>query len=207
MKIKYILAVALFGSTVDTVRAQFPDQFYTNGTHMNVWKTEDGKKSILWFEREPGNKIVYRQSLVVIYDAEPEYAYYINLGTRKYVGRYSFADGNYSVLPEEARDTDLANIPSTAFPPAGELPKVSELLTDSRNADKLLDPPPTAKFPKLQSSQWDSVYFDANRNRIKAKLLLRKDTAESTRTSANQPRQAIVFMCSLLLLTRVDGRN
>jgi hypothetical protein len=172
MKINCMICTVLFVCLADTCQAQFPDQFYTNGTHINVWKIERGQKSILWFEREPGDKIVYRQSLVVVRDDEPQYAYYINLGTRKYIGRYSYPDGKYSVLPENARDEDPSNIPAAAFPPPSELPSIGDLLTDSNNANKLLDPPPTAKYPKLDRSEWDSVYFTNQRKRIKARLTL-----------------------------------
>ena len=153
-----------------SLAAQYPDQFYTNGEKMDVWRREDGRRTIMWFSKEPGERIRYQQSLVVLNDDEPDYAYYIDLGTRKYVGRYSFSKDKYSVLPTDERRTDRADIPEAAFPPLGALPTVDELL-DSENTNGLLDPPPTKEFPKLRTGTWVSVYFTRDRKPIRASVV------------------------------------
>ena len=170
------LAVCVFvGVMIATdANAQYPDQFYTNGVHIDVWRTETekGQKSTLWFCREPGDKITYKESLAVIYDNKPEYVYFIDLGTRKFVGRYSFIQDKYSILPEDARRQNKDDIPEDAFPEPGELPTVAQLISGSQNQNTLLDPPPTKLYfmPGLKTSSWNSTYFTDQRLRIQAKV-------------------------------------
>ena len=142
---------------------------------MDVWLIGNGRKTIMWFSREPGDRIVYRQSLVVVYDNEPQWAYYIDLGTKKFVGRYSFPQDKYSVLPENARREDKGEIPDESFPEPGELPTVDQLLPESQDHSKLADPPPTKNYPRLSSSSWDTSYFTGQRQRIRPKLTFNVD--------------------------------
>jgi hypothetical protein len=174
---RYLPAFLLFMGFMNSInaKAQYPDQFYTNGRQMDVWRAEEGRKTILWFFREPGDKISYRQSLVIIYDDRPEWAYYVNLGTRKFVGRYSFRLDKYSILPEDARREDRGEIPEEAFPEPGDLPTVDQLISESKNQNTLLDPPPTKSYPGLRTSSWDSTYFTAQRQMIKAKISFNGD--------------------------------
>ena len=170
MRTCIIVAGLIVANGAAIAHAQFPDQFFTNGTNIDVWLIGNGQKTIMWFSREPGDRIVYQQSLVVVYDAEPQWAYYVDLGTRKFVGRYSFPQDKYSVLPEDARRENKSEIPEESFPEPGELPTVDQLLSKSQNRSKLADPPPTKNYPRLSASSWDTAYFTDQRQRIQAKV-------------------------------------
>lgn len=105
---------------------------------------------------------------MIVFDDDPEYAYYVNLGTKKFVGRYSFTEDGYSLLAEEDQREEIGDIPPSAFPPLGELPAVQELMPETGNNERLLDPPPTREYPRLQRSRWKSMYLTADRKPIKA---------------------------------------
>lgn len=170
MRSALVVCTFVIALNATVANGQYPDQFYTNGKHMDVWRAEANRKTILWFSREPGEKISYRQSLVIINDDEPQWAYYVDLGTRKFVGRYSYRLDKYSLLPEDARKEARADIPEDAFPEPGDLPRVDQLLSGSQNREKLSDPPPTRRYPKLERSSWDSSYFTVARQRIATKV-------------------------------------
>lgn len=187
MKLKSITWALVLTSVATVAHAQYPDQFYTNGTKMDVWRAEPGRKTILWFSKEPGDKISYGQSLVIIYDTEPQWAYYVNLGTRKFVGRYSFEKDKYSLLSPDAQKEYRANMnmpPHADFPPPGEMPTVDKLLEGSENENRLLDPPATASYPRLKRSTWDSSYFTDQRVLIRNRLVFNDDRGSFTFTDA-----------------------
>ncbi|MGD0042079.1 MAG: hypothetical protein ABSE84_17030 [Isosphaeraceae bacterium] len=173
MRSLLVVCVLVCGLNTTAANAQYPEQFYTNGKDMDAWRADPmvtGRKTTLWFTKEPGDKISYRQSLVLVDDNQPEWAYYKDMGTEKFVGRYSFRLDKYSILPEEARRQDRDDIPEKAFPKPGDLPTVDQLLSGSRNRHKLSDPPPTKNYPRLETSSWESSYFTDRHQRIATKV-------------------------------------
>lgn len=170
-----LLALVILQLHVNSATAQYPDQFYTNGKEIDVWRVEADRKTILWFSREPGDRITYKQSLVIVYNSDPEWAYYVNLGTRKFIGRYSFTREGYSLLHPDSRREKINDIREDAFPAPREMPTVAQLLPTSRNLDRLSKPPATKEYPDLRNSSWDSTYFTVGRDRVRARLTLKSD--------------------------------
>jgi hypothetical protein len=148
---------------------------------MDVWRVEAGRKTILWFGKQPGDRLVYTQSLVIVNDDEPDWAYYFDLGVYKYVGRYSFVEDKYSLLPKASQRADLQDIPQSAFPAPGPMPNVKDVFTNADNENSLLDPPPTKQYPRLRNSSWVSSYLStAATSRVKYDALITFNSATGT---------------------------
>jgi hypothetical protein len=59
----------------------------------------------------------------VYYPSTPRYVYYYNPYRKVYWGRYDLEAQGYSMLEEKDRKEKLADIPESAFPKPGEMPK------------------------------------------------------------------------------------
>jgi len=85
----------------------------------------------------------YSYHYVVYYPSYPRYYYYYNPYSGVYWGRYEVDDNGkgkgYSLLAGKDRKQKLKDIPESAFPKPGEMPKVPE----SADGEKMLPPPAT----------------------------------------------------------------
>ena len=157
------------------VNLDHPDQFYTNGKKADGWSRDEdnGLRSSFWFAKNPRNSLTYEQQIVIIYDARPDVAYYFDATTKRFVGRCDLATGKYSLLPQEFRRERISDIHESWFPSPGRLPTVGQLLPAlpagiAANETQLQLPPPTARFPRLDSSKWDTSYMSAGGQRVRA---------------------------------------
>jgi hypothetical protein len=165
------------GITPAQVRLRHPDQFYTNGEKVDGWTrdTDNRLRSTFWFAKNPENSLVYRQQIVIIYDAAPTKAYYFDATTKEFVGRFDLASEQYSLLPKPFRRERLAEIAEARFPPPGPMPTIGDMFERPdgglpSNQQTMMPPPPTTEFPRLQASSWDTNYTTAEGSRIRARV-------------------------------------
>ena len=168
-------AYFVFGTTCAVAQQQeldHPIQFYSNGKKVDAWTRNDsaGLNSTFWFARNPAKSLVYQQQIVIVYDSEPDKAYYFDVTTKKFIGRYDFESEKYSLLPRESRRKSLKEIDH--FPPAGGLPAITQMFdgAPSGNQNTLLPPPPTKRYPRLHKTSWDSNYTAADGTRVRATI-------------------------------------
>jgi hypothetical protein len=82
----------------------------------------------------------YKHHYVMFYPSHPNYYYFFNPYKQAFWGRCPcecHGQEQYSLLPEQFRKPDLAQIPETAFPPMTQMPPVP----DSKDGEKLDLPP------------------------------------------------------------------
>lgn len=171
--------VLVLWTAVGSADAQdsFPEQFYTNGEKVDAWKRDPGAAfmTTLWFARSSPDDLAYRQVIIYVFDDRPGEPLYRDAITRKFIGRFDEESGGYSMLPEEFRRTRLGEIPESAFPDAGEMPTLGEMLralgeAGADNENSMMKPPVTKTFPRLETSAWDSHYVTASGARVIASL-------------------------------------
>jgi hypothetical protein len=154
-----------------------PDQFYTNGKQVNAWSVDsrEALRSTMWLAKNPLDSPGYRQMTVLIYDSQPNRAYYLDQATQLVVGRLDLSTEQFSLLPRAARKPRVEDIDESTFPPPGELPNVADMfapLPAGRrvNRKRMQLPPPTVEFPQLENSVWETSYMAANRMRVRAEV-------------------------------------
>lgn len=77
----------------------------------------------------------YKYHYCVYYPSQPRYVYYYNPYTRAYWGRFDLQGkegAQYSLLADKDRKGKLSEIPESAFPEPGQMPKVPETRGDER---------------------------------------------------------------------------
>jgi hypothetical protein len=82
----------------------------------------------------------YYYHYCIYYPAQPTYIYYYNPYTQVYWGRYKIGSKDnkgYSILAEKDRKKELKDIPESAFPEPGPMPKIPE----SKDGEAMLPPP------------------------------------------------------------------
>ncbi len=185
----YYVALAIVGLSwiaERTAQAQpqlnHPDQFYSNGEKINAWTVNKDAKlmSTFWFVKNPQNSLNYQQQIAIIYDNEPNRAYYYSVAEKKFIGRMEIKSGKYSLLKPEDRRQKRSEIPSGAFPPADELPAVGEMFpppTDGGEAsdEQMMMPPPSMQSPQLEKSEWNTFYAAPQGKRVRAKVTFNGD--------------------------------
>ena len=182
MRGRVLVWASLLGvlASAGSARAQFvqPEQFYSNGTAVDAWTHDAARrlKFTFWFAQYSKEDWPYRQQIVIIFDDNPNKAYYFDVGTRRFEGRFDLDDMGYSMLPPEKRRERLEDIPEEDFPPSGGMPTVGEMLRRSSDrqpgSDKMMMmPPPTADRPRLEDSIWETTYTTPDRRSIRARLL------------------------------------
>ncbi|MHC5011447.1 MAG: hypothetical protein ACYTG6_10920 [Planctomycetota bacterium] len=168
----------------DPDRLDTPDQFYTNGMRIDAWNRDEGRKQIVtfWFGKNPADSFHYQQLLAISRDEEPDKIYYFEYVGRKFVGRYDMEEEGYSLLKPEHRLEHLEQIREEWFPPPGETPAIGDLFDPPRegepNRDRLMMPPVTMMFPRLQRSEWEGFYTDQSCRRHRMTLRFRGDEGE-----------------------------
>jgi hypothetical protein len=174
------LAVLVVGAVSNAqAPSRRPDQFYTNGESINAWTAapQQRARTTFWFARHPADSAAYRQMLTIIYDSQPDQAYYIDSATRQFVGRLDLRSEQFSLLPNEARRARLQDINDDAFPAPVKLPRVADMFEplpagQRGNANQILLPPPTPLFPRLKNSRWETCYMSADRFQVRSILEL-----------------------------------
>ena len=155
----------------DPGRVNVPDQFYTNGVHIDAWNPDEAKQQIvtLWFGKNPKDSISFRQLVAICKDNQTDKIYYYDLVGRRYVGRYDMRTDKYSVLSPEHRLRNLNDIKEEWFPPRDEMPAIGDLFDPPAqgraNDDRLMEPPVTVFFPRLKGSNWEGFYTDIGAHR------------------------------------------
>jgi hypothetical protein len=84
----------------------------------------------------------YNYHYSIYYPSTPRYVYYYNPHRNVYWGRYDLeakGDDRYSLLEEKDRKANLKDIPESAFPQPGAMPRIPEAKDDDKTA---IDPPP-----------------------------------------------------------------
>lgn len=179
------------------VQLQHPDQFYTNGDKTDGWSRDSEKRlrSTFWFAKNPENSLEYQQQIVIVYDEAPDKAYYFDSTTKKFIGRFYLASEQYSLLRPEYRRGRIEEIDESWFPTPSNLPTIGEMFEPppvcvqenflclieadneiSPTTDvlpspvKMMMPPPTAQFPRLHESSWDTSYTTDDGSRIRARV-------------------------------------
>lgn len=179
------------------VNLRHPDQFYTNGEKTDGWTRDSEKRlrSTFWFAKNPENSLVYQQQIVIVYDRAPNRAYYFDTTTKEFIGWFDLATERYSLLSPEHRRGLIEEIDESWFPPPSDLPAIDEMIEFSpegmndnfhclietgndvpppacerTNSNKMMMPPPTAQFPRLHESSWDTSYTTANGSRVRARV-------------------------------------
>lgn len=177
------------------VQLLHPDQFYTNGDETDGWTRDSEKqlRSTFWFAKNPENSLEYQQQIVIVYDDAPDKAYYFDSTTKKFIGRFDLASEQYSLLRPEYRRGRIEEIDESWFPPPSNLPTIGEMFESSpvcaredflclietnneisstrgvrSSPIKMIPPPPTAQFPRLHESTWDTSYTTVDGSRIRA---------------------------------------
>ncbi len=170
------LAAMATGQTPDFPTAlKHPIQFYTNGETIDAWTRNEEKelRSSFWFVRRNNDKLEYRQHVVVIYDRQPDKAYYFDTEKRIFIGRIDLASGMYSLLPKEWRKPRIEDIDPAAFPVPARLPKIGDMFDEEEVGlyeQYLLPPPATREYPFLEKSVWDSWYVPYQGDRIRTTI-------------------------------------
>jgi hypothetical protein len=91
----------------------------------------------------------YRYHYAIYYPSQPRYVYYYNPYKRVYWGRFDLqgcCGQQYSLLAENDRKEQLKEIPESAFPKPGPMPKVPE----ATDGTTMLPPP--AELPVVAPS-------------------------------------------------------
>lgn len=139
----------------------FPEQFYTDGAKFNGWKRVGLAHYSLLFARYRPDDLTYRQQILSFRDSEANHIYVQDARTKKFYGRFDLVSGSYSVLPEQWRLVNRNEIPESAFPKPGPLPTIEELFKQPGDGpgsqSRVMIPPPTGAYPRLETSRWDSV--------------------------------------------------
>src|SRR5579872_6504079 len=92
----------------------------------------------------------YRHHYAVYVPARPKYIYYYNPYKKQYWGRcpaHSAGKPVYSLLAPRDRRASVEDIPESAFPPPGKLPRIPEAEDDARLDLPPDDLPATASLP------------------------------------------------------------
>lgn len=111
-----------------------PRQFYSG------WCKRGGYYYCFYFYR-PTPDADYESQRCVYYPSRPAFIYFYDPHRGVYWGRYDLDTKGYSTLADEDRSDLLANVPETAFPPAGQMPAIPE------SEDGTLMEPPSLKPP------------------------------------------------------------
>ena len=183
MMTRAFVGLFLLAQCAGVARAQLqtPDQFYSNGVKIDAWTREDSQrlKYMFWFAKKAPGDLIYRQEVVIVYDAEPDKAYYFDQKTRTFRGRWDLRTETYSLLPAKYQLSRKEDILESMFPPSGEWPTIGDLLRDpddslpgagrpaggppepapAADSRKLAKMPPTVEFPDLEHSTWESTYL------------------------------------------------
>ena len=112
---------------------------------------------------------------MIVYDAEPDKAYYFDQKTRTFRGRWNFQTEKYSLLPSKSQRSKKEEITESMFPPPADPPSIGDLLRDPEEAQpvdrrKLAEPPATDAFPELEGSSWESTYVTLGATRVRARI-------------------------------------
>jgi len=174
------IVVGVANTTSGQVNLRHPEQFYTNGEKSDGWTRDVDKRlrSTFWFAKNPANSLAYQQQIVIVYDSAPNKAYYFDSTTKEFIGRFDLQSEKYSLLPNEFRRERIEEIQESWFSQPGELPTIGEMFQRPEaggptNQNRMMLPPPTAQFPRLHDSSWDTNYQTADGGRIRAKVNFR----------------------------------
>lgn len=184
------------------VQLQHPDQFYTNGEKTGGWTRDSEKRlrSTFWFAKNPEDSLAYQQQIVIVYDEKPDKAYYFDSTTKEFIGLFDLATEGYSLLRPEYRRGLIEEIDESWFPPPSDLPTIGEMfelapagLNESfncfietgnevlppacahANPNKMMMPPPTAQFPRLHESSWETSFTTTDGSRVRARVDFKGD--------------------------------
>ncbi len=143
-----------------------PSSFIRTARRLNAWTPDPAnhRRATFWFARHSGGDWSYRQQLVIVYDNQPDKAYYYDPYTREFRGRFDMKARAYSLLPPDSRRGDVNDIDPAAFPPPGVMPTIEQMTRrpDDRapgSGSRILAPPSTAEFPpRLGIAMEDAVY-------------------------------------------------
>ncbi|MBS9405390.1 hypothetical protein KG088_17420 [Halomonas sp. TRM85114] len=185
------------------VQLRHPDQFYTNGEKSDGWTRDSEKRlrSTFWFAKNPESSLSYQQQIVIVYDKAPNKAYYFDTATKQFIGWFDLATERYSLLSPEYRRERIEEIDESWFPPPSDLPTIGEMfeiapadlngnfhcfietgkevsqpMCERENPNIMRMPPPTAQFPRLHASSWDTSYTNADGSRVRARVDLKGDS-------------------------------
>ena len=198
------LALA-FCTVSGTAHAQLrePEQFYTNGQKMDAW-TRNREKQLsftFWFARKDPDDLIYRQEIVIVYDGEPNKAYYLTKA-QDVPWPVGLPNGEVLAPPGEVPTDEEGRHHG------GDVPAPRRLASDWRSA-----PQPgrgrarqTYKsnraaahqgVPEFDHSSWDSNYIAPGWNRVRAKDHLQRPRWNVSASRHRRVRDAL--RCSIYL--------
>jgi hypothetical protein len=146
-----VLALAApFLASAEPVRA---GDYYTRQYYGNWSRYQNYYYRSYYYKPSP-TYYGYKHHYVIYYPTSPNYYYYYNPYKKYYWGRCPTqlnGTAQYSLLAEADRKGDLEQIPESAFPAPGAMPKIPEAKDDA-TVDLPPDdlPNPTGNLPKAK---------------------------------------------------------
>jgi hypothetical protein len=143
-----LAAAALAGLTVagdpPTARANYTYVQYYSG-----WRYYPSRSYYYssYYYKPYTEYVGYKHHYCIHYPKYPTYVYYYNPYKQTYWGRYDFENKGYSLLDPKDRKQRLEEIPESAFPEPGEMPRIPE----SQGGEVVrMEPPPALPKDALQ---------------------------------------------------------
>lgn len=102
-----------------------------------------------YYKPSPGY-VGYKHHYAIHHPSRPKHVYFYNPYKKVYWGRCPLSSGGkpaYSLLPESARKATLEEIPESAFPPPGEMPRIPDAEDDATLELPPDDLPPDEGIP------------------------------------------------------------
>ena len=129
MNRRKVLVVAsgllIMAATAVTAYAQYGRQYYSGWTY---YPSRSYYYNYYRYQPYAGYN-GYNYHYCIYYPSRPRYIYYYNPHRGYYWGRFDLkgkGDNRYSLLAEKDRKAGLDNIPESAFPKPGKMPKIPE---------------------------------------------------------------------------------
>lgn len=131
-----LLLLCLFDQTAVVANQYAPRQYYGN------WRkhTRQNYYYRSYYYKPSPTYVGYKHHYAIYYPTRPKYIYYYNPYKKYYWGRCPLqTDGKpaYSLLAEKDRKANINDIPESAFPPPGPMPRIPDAEDDAT-----LDLPP-----------------------------------------------------------------
>lgn len=117
---------ALLLACVVALAAAAPASAQGRQYYSKTWQKKGSYYYRTYYYKPTPTYTTYRYHYVVYYPTRPRYYYYYNPYKGQYWGRFDIGEEGYSELPEKERKEKLAEVPESAFPAPGEMPKVPE---------------------------------------------------------------------------------
>jgi hypothetical protein len=131
-----VFLLILLDQTAAVANHYSPRQYYGN------WRkhTKQGYHYRSYYYKPSVNYVGYRHHYAIHFPSRPKHIYYYNPYKKQYWGRCPVQTQGkpaYSLLAEKDRSGTISDIPESAFPPPGPMPKIPDAEDDAT-----LDLPP-----------------------------------------------------------------